>query len=252
MKFKKGDSVKVKKDTVVEGFEDMDFTGWQGWVTEYFDSEDNDGVKEVNIEWDSITLKALPQEYIIRNIAEDFDFDSIILTEDTLEIANKRDKISDRIKVIKKIENDLEDDGFDDFEEDAFYIDLFESKKIEVNPTNLRKYLAYIKECIEMPCILTGIESMGTFAWEERFDFGMGTKEEYEAMRKTRPSYHDSFELISFLETEIESHKAIRVKVSRVSDKKQFVIGLDELKPEDEGSENYAILDPYVDWYVNH
>jgi hypothetical protein len=108
----------------------MDFTGWQGWVTEYFDSEDNDGVKEVNIEWDSITLKALPQEYIIRNIAEDFDFDSIILTEDTLEITTKRDKISDRIKVIKKIENDLEDDGFDDLEEDAFYIDLFESKKI--------------------------------------------------------------------------------------------------------------------------
>ena len=254
MKFKKGDSVRVKKGTSVDGFEKMDFTGWQGWVVAYFEDGMEDE-KELTVEWDSITLENLPKEYIQKNIDEDFDFDSIILAEDTLEKANKRDNVSDRIKVIQKMEEQY-DYLFDVAEgfrpEDSFFIELFESNNIDVNPTNLRKYLAYIKENIEMPCILTGIESMGTFGWEERFDFGYGEKEEREELRKTRPSYKDSYELVSFLEKDIADYNAIKIKAKRISDKKTFIIGLDELKPLDKTTENYAILDAYVKWYVNY
>jgi hypothetical protein len=254
MKFKKGDSVKVKKDTVVEGFEDMDFTGWQGWVVAYFEDDFADE-KELTVEWDSITLGNLPKEYIQKNIDDDFDFDSIILAEDTLEKTNKRDKISDRIKIIQQIEekyNYLFDiaEGFQP--EDSFFIELFESSNIDVNPVNLRKYLEYIKENIEIPCILTGIESMGTFGWEERFDFGYGEKQEREELRKTRPSHNDTYELISFLEKDIADYNAIKIKAKRISDKKTFIIGLDELKPIDKTTENYAIIDTYVKWYVNY
>lgn len=254
MKFKKGDNVRIKQAITVEGFETIDFVGWQGWVTEY---DDDDELLEVNVEWDTITLKAMSPEYIRQNLDEDFDFDAMFVAENVLEKASKRDKISDRIKVIKEIlttfdddEEEFDDDEFDD--DDVFYSELFESKNIKVNSKNLRKYLAYIKECIEMPCILTGIESMGTFGWEERFDFGGGTKAEHDILRKTQPSYRDEYELLGFMEKDIEDYMAIRVKVKRLSDKKQFIIGLDELKPVDKTSENYAIIDPFVVWYVNY
>jgi hypothetical protein len=254
MKFKKGDSVKVKKDTVVEGFEDMDFTGWQGWVVAYFEDEVDDE-KELTVDWDSITLQNLPKEYIEKNINDDFDFDSMILAENTLEKVSERDKISDRIKVIEEIEEKYDylfdiSEGF--HPEESFFIELFESNNIDVNPVNLRKYLAYIKENLEIPCVLSGIESMGTFGWEERFDFGYGEKEQYEEQRKKRPSYRDTYELVSFLEKEIADYNAIKVKVKRISDKKQFTIGLNELKPIDKTTENYAILDTYVKWYANY
>jgi hypothetical protein len=246
MKYKKGDSVKVVKAVLVEGFEATDFVGWQGWVTDTFDSEDVKGGFDVNIEWDSVTLKALSSAYIEQNINDGFDFDSMVLAEDVLEKTSKRDKISDRINVIKDIEAQFnitdEFDEFEDDDDDVFYADLFESKNIDVTPKNLRKYLAYIKENLEMPCILTGIETMGIFAWEEKYD----------ALHKTHPSVNDKYELLSFVENDIDTYKAIRVKVLRLSDKKQFVINLDELTPVDEKGENYAILKPFIIWAVNY
>jgi hypothetical protein len=61
----------------------------------------------------------------------------------------------------------------------------------------LRTYFNYIKENIEIPYLLTGIESMGYFSWEERFEFGYGSKTEYEKMRRERGSYHDQYELLN-------------------------------------------------------
>jgi hypothetical protein len=93
---------------------------------------------------------------------------------------------------------------------------------------------------------------MGIFGWEEKFDFGYGTKAEYDALHKTHPSVNDKYELLSFVENDIDTYKAIRVKVLRLSDKKQFVINLDELTPVDEKGENYAILKPFIIWAVNY
>lgn len=109
-----------------------------------------------------------------------------------------------------------------------------------------QKYLEYLKENLDFPCLLTGIED---FPWEERYVFGYGSKKEYEKLKKTNPSYTDTFELISF-ENDIEEQ--ILVKVKRKSDKKQFIIELDWLQAEDEQSKNYQLLNDYAVWYVNY
>ena len=55
MKYKVGDSVKVKQNVVVDDFENIDFTGWQGRIMECFEE------MELEVAWDSITLKQLPE-----------------------------------------------------------------------------------------------------------------------------------------------------------------------------------------------
>ncbi len=256
MKFKKGDAVKVKANMEVEGFEHINFEGWQGWVLEYLDDEEAVEENEIDVEWDSVTLKQMPEDFIIKTLAEDFELSSMVFVEDALDKAKPRDKRTDNVGVLKAIEEKYQegDDDWDEFadDDDAFYADLLESKDINVNPTNLRKYLDYLKEELEMPCIVTGIESMGTFSWEERFDFGGSSKNQHEELRKTKPSYQDTYEIIEFLEKDIQKYNAIRVKARRVTDKKEFVIGLDELHANAKTSENDALLESYSVWYVNY
>ena len=215
MKFKIGDSVKVKQNVVIDDFEKIDFTGWQGRVVECFEET------EIEVAWDSITLNHLPEAYILKNIKEDYNFDSLILETNQVEKTSARDEENDRVAVLQTLEN--KHNGFDDFgDENDFYKDLFESKNTKVTPRNLKIYLEYIEECIEMPCLMRN----------------SATKE--------------TFQLFSFLGNEIEKHNAILVKAIRQSDKKQLVLPLQDLLPVDETSDNYSILKPFVTWFLNN
>ncbi|MCJ7582605.1 MAG: hypothetical protein MUP98_18985 [Candidatus Aminicenantes bacterium] len=55
----------------------------------------------------------------------------------------------------------------------------------------------YLKKNLSYPCVLTGIED---FNWEEFYVFGPGDKEEYEELKKTKPSYMDTFELLELID----------------------------------------------------
>lgn len=101
---------------------------------------------------------------------------------------------------------------------------------------------------MEFPCHLTGIED---FSWEERYVFGYGSKTEYEKLKKTQPSYTDTFEFIGF-DDEINGGYGILVKVKRVSDKRKFTLPLADLKSTDEQSKNYQLLDDFSVWFVNY
>ena len=63
MKFKKGDIVKVKKGTKVEGV-NLELGGWHGriGVSEY------DDPSFILLELDSIVLKSLPESYIVETL----------------------------------------------------------------------------------------------------------------------------------------------------------------------------------------
>ena len=75
---------------------------------------------------------------------------------------------------------------------------IFNSKDHLVSKKTLQIYFEYFKENLEFPCVLTGIESMGYFSWEERFDLGFGSKKEYKILRSERGSYKDNYELKNF------------------------------------------------------
>lgn len=215
MTFKIGESVKIKPNIVVNDFEKIDFTAWQGRIIECYEGE------EIEVEWDSQTLKNLPEAYILKNIEEDYNFDSMILEVSQVEKTAARDSEEDRLAVLSFLENKY--NKLNDFgDDDTFYKDLFESKNISITPRNLTIYLEYIKECIEMPCFLRNIKQKETY------------------------------QLFSFDEKSIEKQNAIYVKVIRTGDKKQLILPLHDLVPDDEISENYAILKPYSDWFFRN
>jgi hypothetical protein len=118
----------------------------------------------------------------------------------------------------------------------------------EVNNKTLRTYLAYLEKNLEFPCYLTGIED---FSWEERYVFGYGSKTQYKELKKTKPSYTDTFELLGF-DDEVGEGYGILASVKRVSDKRKFALPLADLKTTDERSKNYQLLDDYSVWFVNY
>jgi hypothetical protein len=255
--FKKGDTVKIKKGISIPDLEAFDMTDWQGKIVGFVESDDEKGVYLLEIELDSITLKNMSAEYIQKNIDEGFDFDTMILSKEDVEKAGARDKAIDRINVLKSIKAKFLDESEGDDEEywdddDEMVSEILETRKIDVNVSNLKKYLTYIKKEITFPCILEGIESMGDFGWEEKFDFGYGTEAQYEATRKNMPSLKDQFELVEFLDSQIARWDTIPIKAKRVSDNKIFELCLDGLKPVDTKSHNYNVIDTFVVWFVNH
>lgn len=125
---------------------------------------------------------------------------------------------------------------------------IFGGKIPKVTEESLATYLAYLKEHLELPCELTGIED---FDCEEYYVIGPGDQKEYERQKKTKPSYTDSYDLLS-LADEADEWVGILVKVKRVSDKKKFTLPLAELKAADKRAKNYQLLDDYSVWFVNN
>jgi hypothetical protein len=117
--------------------------------------------------------------------------------------------------------------------------------EMEVSDVTLQKYLSYLRENIDMPCHLTGVED---FPWEERYVFGYGDSKEYERLKKKQPSYTDIFKLLDY---EVDG-EYIYAKVKRLSDKKKFELPLDDLKAVDGNTNNYSILHDYSVWRVNY
>lgn len=116
-----------------------------------------------------------------------------------------------------------------------------------VKPETLERYLDYLKQHLEFPCQLTGIED---FPWEEIYIIGPGDKEEHEELRKTQPSYLDTYELLSL--GDMTWRSGITANVQRVSDKKTFVLPLADLETTEKKAKNYELLDDYVAWFVNY
>jgi hypothetical protein len=52
--------------------------------------------------------------------------------------------------------------------QDQRIANIFGTKDVpDVTDETLEMYLDYLKQNLEMPCLVTGIEDMGCFAWEE-------------------------------------------------------------------------------------
>ena len=68
--------------------------------------------------------------------------------------------------------------------QDKRIADIFGTHTVpKVTEETLALYLDYLKQHLEVPCQLTGIESRGCFAWEEPYIFGRRRPKEY-AQRK--------------------------------------------------------------------
>jgi hypothetical protein len=104
---------------------------------------------------------------------------------------------------------------------------------------NLELFLKYLKENLAFPCLLTGTED---FPWEERYVFGFGDKREYEELKKTNPSYTDTFSLPGSGNLALVAGR-IHATVQRVADMKWFVLPLEDLKAKGRKSPNRQLVE---------
>lgn len=93
MNLKLQDSIIVKKGIKEPDFE-FEIGGWQGRVVE-IDTISNTNNTLITIEWDSITLKKIPSDYIEDSEIEDLDWQNMVLYESELEKTEPRDNITD-------------------------------------------------------------------------------------------------------------------------------------------------------------
>jgi hypothetical protein len=136
-------------------------------------------------------------------------------------------------------------------QQDQRLVDIFGTQTVpKVTEEALAIYLAYLKQHLEVPCQLTGIESLGCFAWEESYIFGRRRPKEYAQRKKKEPSYTDIYAFLSFAE-EYDAYAGLAVTVKRVSDNKRFVLPLAHLKAREKPSNNAQLLDDYAVWFVN-
>ncbi len=126
-----------------------------------------------------------------------------------------------------------------------------EGEILDVNDHTLATYRHYLQQNLEFPCYVTGIEDLGCFGWEEYYTFGHGSKKEHERLRKTRPSYRDTYEFLGFEDRIQDGFYGLLVNVKRTSDKKKFCLPLSDLKGTSENTKNDQLLDDYSVWFVN-
>jgi hypothetical protein len=123
-----------------------------------------------------------------------------------------------------------------------------ESKIPEVGKVRLETFRKYLEKNLDRPCWLTGSED---FEWEEYYVLGPGSKKEYERLKKRRPSYQDTFELLG-LDAEIDEEQGIFANVRRITDRKKFLLPLADLRATDKRSKNYKLVEDYAVWFVNY
>ena len=117
----------------------------------------------------------------------------------------------------------------------------------------VERFYQHLLASLQLPCEVTGIED---FDWEEFYVVGPGNPAEYQKLRRTRPSYKDRFQLLE-IEKDLDSewmmfpHEDLAAHVRRIFDRKEFRLGLSEIKAVRKGSLNDRLLDDYAVWFVN-
>lgn len=231
-----GNSVKVKKGIKSPDCDDLLIEGWQGRIVEI------DG-NIITIELDSITLGNLSKDYIIESIIEELEFTLLCLEIDEVELSTSRDTKEDTLSKQNNLNSRYSCD-----EEEKRIFEVLNFGDLSVNNENIEKYYNFLNEKIQLPCILTGRED---FDWEESYVFDNCNNEEYDRLKKDKPSYTDSFEFIS-LNHDLDDYKGIYANVKRLSDSKLFLIPLWDLEVLDDNDPNFLIISDYSFWMTNH
>src|SRR5262244_4043160 len=98
-------------------------------------------------------------------------------------------------------------------QQDRRIADIFGTHTVpKVTEETLAIYLDYLKQHLEVPCQLTGIESLGCFAWEASYIFGRRRPKEYAQRKKQQPSYTDIYAWLNF-EDAYDLYDGLAVKV---------------------------------------
>jgi len=99
MKYKIGQTVKVKNDVLCPDDSEFNLSGWTGRIIDLDENEE----PTVCIEFDSITLKNMPEKYVKKSEQEGLDWSNIYLDVREVESTKSRDTEQDA----KNIRNEI-------------------------------------------------------------------------------------------------------------------------------------------------
>ena len=116
-----------------------------------------------------------------------------------------------------------------------------------VTKRTMREYRRYLSKHLSRRCRVTGRDD---FPWEEFYVFGPGDPEEYEELKKDRPSYADQYAIVKLVAEPSIGYDIMAV-AERLIDGKRFELELSWLKAVDEKSSDYQLLEDFGSWQVN-
>ena len=104
MKFKIGQTVKVKNGVLCPDDSEFNLSGWTGRIIDLVEDEE----PTIGIEFDSITLKNMPEKFIKNSEQEGLDWSRIYLDVNDVERTKSRDTEQDAKKVRNEIKKRFE------------------------------------------------------------------------------------------------------------------------------------------------
>ncbi|CAK0773114.1 hypothetical protein CCP3SC15_460017 [Gammaproteobacteria bacterium] len=146
----------------------------------------------------------------------------------------------------------IEDDTYVLDEQDKRICKIFRVGEVpEVNKETIRRYKEYLKNNIDYPCYVSGVEDVGCFSWEEPYVLGFGNVDEYKELKKVRASYTDMYEIIRF-DDKVGVESGVIAMAKRLLDGKIFRLPLSDLESGDDQSKNYQLIKDYSMWFENN
>jgi len=222
LRFKIGDSVVVKQGIKEPDLEEFEIGGWQGRVVEIDSKSDNDNIL-TTIEWDSLTLKQIPSDYIEQSEREGYDWQNMTLYASELEKTNPRDKKEN----VRKIKNELSDKYYwTSLGDEGIRISKVLGK---INPHDemkcLQKWVAYLDKKLTFPVDAIVSDS------EDNWLIKTGDN----VLIKSLPHIVDMYGIIASI---------------RLNGKK-YEFPLCDLEVIDKTKPNFQLIEDYRTWFAN-
>ncbi|SDC07485.1 calcium-binding protein [Williamwhitmania taraxaci] len=219
---KLGDSVIVNQGIKAPDLEEFEIGGWQGRVVDIDTKSDNDNVL-ITIEWDSITLLQIPNNYIEQFEQEGLDWENMTLYESELEKTKPRDKKGDVKQTQEKLADihywaSLGDEG------------IRISKVLDnVNPNDemkcMQKWVEYLDNELSFPIHAFVLDS------EDDFLIKIGDK----VTIKSLPHFVDTYGIVACI----------------LLGSKKYYNPLCDLEAIDKTSADFQLIEDYKTWFAN-
>ena len=216
--FRVGDAVMVKAGVMCPDKPSLSLAGWQGWVTEV-DSESG----TIGFTWDSMTLRAIPDNYIRECELEGLGWETMGLDIAEVSLAAPRDTPQEAQAVYEEI---MRHHAWD------YLADL--------NP-GIGQLLGSLGETDTMTVLN---------AWKDHLEnvlrFPFKARRE-EAFERSPVAVGKIVEVLGI--AQVDDHYGLLANV--MLDRRAYTIPLCDLEATDDDSPNYQPLNDYVVWFAN-
>jgi len=117
----------------------------------------------------------------------------------------------------------------------------------------LEKFFQHLKATLQFPCEVTVSK---TFNGKNPMSSVGGVRRNTSGSRLPNLSYRDRYDLLAIEQNAYSEWmmfgEDIAAVVRRKKDKKEFTLGLAELRATDKKSDNFQLIDDYATWLVNN